>query len=244
MSMLDKFRRGAQRAGIQATALVREGSSRVASGSRDFVQGFTLPGEAEKAAKILASFLGQSRPRDPSERPSESPHTADPNHPQSALNSIPKAVLQHARGMSTSSIHSPIHTHPTPTCRPRRLPGDQSRLHVLRKSRLGPRHRPSPRRLLVRPIVHRHGWSRLGPPNRRRHHRLCHRPQLRGRRPCLLHRRERHHWGERERRGRAHRDWRECPGELGTPREHVFVLQVQRFVVACVRGWMLMGGVC
>lgn len=58
MSMLDKFKRGAQRAGIQATTFVKEGSSRVASGSRDFVQGFTLPGEAEKAAKILATFLG------------------------------------------------------------------------------------------------------------------------------------------------------------------------------------------
>lgn len=58
MSMFDKFRQGAQRAGIQASAFVREGSSRVASGSRDLIQGFTLPGEAEKAAKILASFLG------------------------------------------------------------------------------------------------------------------------------------------------------------------------------------------
>lgn len=58
MSMLDKFRRGAQKAGIQATAFVRESSTRVASGSREFVQGFTLPGEAEKAAKILESFLG------------------------------------------------------------------------------------------------------------------------------------------------------------------------------------------
>lgn len=62
MSMLDKFRRGAQKAGIQATALVKEGSSRMASGSRDFVQGFTLPGEAEKAAKILESFLGAHIP--------------------------------------------------------------------------------------------------------------------------------------------------------------------------------------
>lgn len=60
MSMLDKFRRGAQKAGMQATALVKESSSRVASGSREFVQTFTLPGEAEKAAKILESFLGAS----------------------------------------------------------------------------------------------------------------------------------------------------------------------------------------
>jgi len=57
MSMLDKFKRGAQKAGMQATALVKE-SSRVASGLREFVRTFTLPGEAEKAAKILESSLG------------------------------------------------------------------------------------------------------------------------------------------------------------------------------------------
>lgn len=84
--MLDKFRRGAQKAGIQATALVKEGSSRMASGSRDFVQGFTLPGEAEKAAKILESFL------------------ANPNHPESALNSVPTAVLQRARGLAVFQV--------------------------------------------------------------------------------------------------------------------------------------------
>lgn len=58
MSMLDKFRKGAQKAQIQATAFVQASSTKVASGSREFVQGFSLPGEAEKAAKILDSFLG------------------------------------------------------------------------------------------------------------------------------------------------------------------------------------------
>ncbi|OAX37432.1 DUF500-domain-containing protein [Rhizopogon vinicolor AM-OR11-026] len=86
MSMLDKFKRGAQKAGIQATALVKEGSSRVATGSREFVQTFTLPGEADKAAKILESFL------------------ANPNHPESALNSIPTAVLQRARGLAVFQV--------------------------------------------------------------------------------------------------------------------------------------------
>ncbi|KAJ8593019.1 DUF500-domain-containing protein [Rhizopogon salebrosus TDB-379] len=86
MSMLDKFRRGAQKAGMQATAIVKEGSSRVASGSREFVQTFTLPGEAEKAAKILESFL------------------ANPNRPESALNSIPTAVLQRARGLAVFQV--------------------------------------------------------------------------------------------------------------------------------------------
>lgn len=60
MSMLDKFRKGAQKATIQASAFVKEGSHRVATGSQTFVQGFSLPGEADKAAKILESFLGAS----------------------------------------------------------------------------------------------------------------------------------------------------------------------------------------
>jgi SH3 domain-containing YSC84-like protein 1 len=58
MSLLDKFKKGAQKAGIQATAFAQASSVKIASGSREFVQGFTLPGEAEKAAKILESFLG------------------------------------------------------------------------------------------------------------------------------------------------------------------------------------------
>ena len=58
MSMLDKFKKGAQKAGMQASAFLKDGSSKIASESHNFAQGFTLPGEAEKAAKILASFLG------------------------------------------------------------------------------------------------------------------------------------------------------------------------------------------
>ncbi|KAI0647784.1 DUF500-domain-containing protein [Trametes maxima] len=86
MSMLDKFRKGAQKAGIQATAFIKEGSNKLANESQHFVQGFSLPGEAEKAAKILESFL------------------ADPEHPESALNAIPKAVLQRARGLAIFSV--------------------------------------------------------------------------------------------------------------------------------------------
>lgn len=44
------------------------------------MQGFSLPGETDKAAKILGSFL------------------ADPTRPATALNAIPKAVLQRAKG--------------------------------------------------------------------------------------------------------------------------------------------------
>lgn len=108
MSMLDKFRKGAQKAGMQASAFVRDGSGKVASGSRDFLQGFSLPGEAEKAAKILDSFLGSMFRFDISpEVVYQKLLTADPENPESALNSIPKAVLQRARGVpiSNSYIH-------------------------------------------------------------------------------------------------------------------------------------------
>ncbi|KAF5319963.1 hypothetical protein D9611_010989 [Ephemerocybe angulata] len=57
-SPLDKFRKGAQKAGIQATAFLQQSSNKIASGSREFAQTFTLPGEADKAAKILEAFLG------------------------------------------------------------------------------------------------------------------------------------------------------------------------------------------
>jgi len=86
MSVLDKFRKGAQKAGIQATAFMQASTTKVASGSRDFVQTFSLPGEAEKAANILDSFL------------------ADPERPQSTLNAIPKAILQRARGLAVFQV--------------------------------------------------------------------------------------------------------------------------------------------
>lgn len=60
MSFLDKFRKGAQKAGMQATAFVQTSSVKVASGSKELIQSFSLPGEAEKAANILESFLGAS----------------------------------------------------------------------------------------------------------------------------------------------------------------------------------------
>jgi len=84
--LLSKFRRGAQKAGIQATAFLHTSSNKVASGSREFAQTFTLPGEAEKAANILEAFL------------------ADPERPESALNAIPKAVLQRARGLAIFQV--------------------------------------------------------------------------------------------------------------------------------------------
>ena len=58
MSLLDKFRAGAQKAGIQATAFAKDTGNKLANESRGLAQSFSLQGEAEKAAKILESFLG------------------------------------------------------------------------------------------------------------------------------------------------------------------------------------------
>jgi len=84
--MLDRFRKTAEKAGVQATAFMKESQSRVAAEGRGFVQSLSLPGEADKCAKILESFL------------------ADPSHPESALNAIPKAVLQRARGLAIFQV--------------------------------------------------------------------------------------------------------------------------------------------
>ncbi|ODN74005.1 hypothetical protein L202_07490 [Cryptococcus amylolentus CBS 6039] len=70
----------------KAQNALREGQSLATEGSSQFVQSFTLPGESEKAAKILRGFL------------------ADPLHPATALNSIPKAVLQRAKGLAVFTI--------------------------------------------------------------------------------------------------------------------------------------------
>ena len=130
MSLLDKFKKGAAKAGIQASSFLKEGSSRVQSSSQSFAQGFSLPGEADKAAKILASFLGLSPT--PTQAQDQITHTeffcfpkADPDHPESALNSIPKAVLQRARG--TPFFPTPLRSPPDFSCSPRKaLPSSRS----------------------------------------------------------------------------------------------------------------------
>lgn len=58
-SLLNKFRATANKAGIQATAFMKEGQARVAQESRGLAQTFSLPGEADKCAKILETFLGE-----------------------------------------------------------------------------------------------------------------------------------------------------------------------------------------
>ena len=46
---------------MQATAFASNTGMKFANGGKQFAQTFTLPGEAEKAAKILQSFLGVLR---------------------------------------------------------------------------------------------------------------------------------------------------------------------------------------
>ncbi|KNZ53197.1 hypothetical protein VP01_330g2 [Puccinia sorghi] len=78
MSLLDKFQSAAKKVGVQATAFSRDVATMASDGSRQLVTEFKLESECERSAKILSSFL------------------ADPAHPESALNAIPKAVLQNA----------------------------------------------------------------------------------------------------------------------------------------------------
>ncbi|WVF68756.1 hypothetical protein IAT40_003528 [Kwoniella sp. CBS 6097] len=70
----------------KAQAALKDGQTRAAAGGSSLMQSFSLPGESDKAAKILKSFL------------------ADPNAPRTALNSIPKAVLQRAKGLAVFTI--------------------------------------------------------------------------------------------------------------------------------------------
>ncbi|ORY31823.1 hypothetical protein BCR39DRAFT_525563 [Naematelia encephala] len=81
-----KVRSTAQTAGQQAGTMLRDGSAMASSGGAGLMQSFSLPGESQKAAKILKGFL------------------ADPTRPASALNSIPKAVLLRAKGLAIFTI--------------------------------------------------------------------------------------------------------------------------------------------
>jgi hypothetical protein len=174
--MLDKFRKGAAKAGVQATAFLKEGSSRVQSSSQSFAQGFSLPGEAEKSAKILATFLGLY---------------IYLNTPSFLLNYFEKLILATRSLLSTQYPRSFYSVHEVNTLtictfvyrlthsryRPSHLPGPQSWLRLLREGRLWSCHRTLTGRVMVRPILYCHWWRWLGPPNWRRHHRFRHCPQ-------------------------------------------------------------------
>ena len=64
----------------------QRGYAQLESHAKNVHAGFSLPAECERAAKILEGFL------------------ADPNNPESALNSIPKAVLLQAKGLAIFTV--------------------------------------------------------------------------------------------------------------------------------------------
>jgi hypothetical protein len=185
MTMLERFRKGAQKAGIQATTFMQTSTNKIVSGSLEFAQTFTLPGEAEKAAKILESFLGIhpfltaiSRVshfsclfrRDPSE--------SRPSRIGAQLNSQ-SCPAKSSRSVSILSLSSPLISSHTPYTRPRHLPSSKSRLRLLRQGRFRHRHRPSSRWFLVCAFVHCHWRSRMGSSDRSGPHRFRHRAQQR-----------------------------------------------------------------
>ncbi|KAA1134821.1 hypothetical protein PGTUg99_014891 [Puccinia graminis f. sp. tritici] len=86
MSLMERFQSAAKKVGVQATAFSRDVATMASDGGRQLVTEFKLESECERSAKILSSFL------------------ADPLHPESALNAIPKAVLQNAHGLAIFTI--------------------------------------------------------------------------------------------------------------------------------------------
>ncbi|BGP26000.1 actin cortical patch component Lsb4 [Rhodotorula toruloides] len=86
MSFFAKFKDTAQKVGVQATAFGQAVAQEAQSGSAKAMTSFKLEAECTKAARILQSFL------------------ADPAHPESALNSIPKEVLHRAKGFAIFTV--------------------------------------------------------------------------------------------------------------------------------------------
>jgi lipid-binding SYLF domain-containing protein len=86
MSFMQKVQATAKRVGNQATAFSKDLSQFATEGGNQIKTGFKFEGECQKAAKTLQSFL------------------ADPDHPESALNSIPKAVLTRASGLAIFTV--------------------------------------------------------------------------------------------------------------------------------------------
>lgn len=70
----------------QATAFAQQTSRQLSEQAQLAKAGFSLPKECERASTILQSFL------------------ADPQHPDTALNAIPKAVLENAKGLAVFSV--------------------------------------------------------------------------------------------------------------------------------------------
>ncbi|WFD30887.1 hypothetical protein MSPP1_001911 [Malassezia sp. CBS 17886] len=86
MSYMDRIKLAARKAGTQASLFAQNATREIETQSRAVQAGFSLPGECERASRILQSFL------------------ADPYNPDSALNAIPKAVLQQAKGLAVFTV--------------------------------------------------------------------------------------------------------------------------------------------
>jgi len=86
MSYLAKLQQGLNKASTQAAQSASDFSRQVTQGSQSCVSNFTLEKECQKSATILQSFL------------------ADPHHPQSALNAIPREVLRRAKGLAIFTV--------------------------------------------------------------------------------------------------------------------------------------------
>jgi len=85
-SLFGRLKTAATKAGKQATAFGMDVGQKVGEGSKQVTSGFSLEKECGRAANTLSSFL------------------ADPDHPESALNAIPKVVLQRARGLAIFTV--------------------------------------------------------------------------------------------------------------------------------------------
>ncbi|WFD22580.1 hypothetical protein MEQU1_001252 [Malassezia equina] len=86
MSYMNRFKMAARKAGEQATSFASRAQTQIGAHARNVHDGFSLPSECQRAAHILQSFL------------------ADPSHPESALNSIPKSVLMQAKGLAVFTV--------------------------------------------------------------------------------------------------------------------------------------------
>lgn len=84
--LLGRFKSAATKAGKQATAFGIEVGGQISQGSKELASGLKLESECQKAANTLATFL------------------ADPKHPESALNAVPKAVLSNAKGLAIFTV--------------------------------------------------------------------------------------------------------------------------------------------
>jgi hypothetical protein len=85
-NLMNKFQTAAKKAGQQATAFSGQLAQSAASTSQQVTSSFTLEKECARAAATLRAFC------------------ADPSNPDSALNSIPKRVLQGARGLAIFTV--------------------------------------------------------------------------------------------------------------------------------------------